>query len=121
MFRTSLLCYLWSELTSLIQYYYYLAINCTVVSLCDIQPQWCKCINVTRSAKRGLIGCRNSKFRFTCLSINCFAVQSSTTNQNVSFLNLNCVAVQSSTTNQNVSFFKFAMTKYIKSHAQLKE
>ena len=54
---------------SLIQYYYYLAINCTVVSLCDIQPQWCKCINVTRSAKRGLIGCRNSKFRFTCLFV----------------------------------------------------
>ena len=44
------------------------------------------------------------------LPINCFAVLSSTTNQNVSFLNLNCVAVQSSTTNQNVLFFKFAMT-----------
>jgi hypothetical protein len=39
-----------------------------------------------------------------------FAVQSSTTNQNVSFLNLNCVAVQRSSTNQNVLFFKFAMT-----------
>ena len=56
---------------SLIQYYYYLAINCTVVSLCDIQPQCCKCINVTRSAKRGLMGVeiRNSDLHVFLLNM----------------------------------------------------